>query len=281
MNTEVEKKPRILVVEDEVNLADGIRFSLEHELYDVTLIHDGNEALTLLLTEPGAFDVIVLDIMLPGVNGFTICSQVREHGILTPIMFLSAKTLPEDKARGFDVGANQYLAKPFDLDEFLARIRNMLKLHQLQSAKEQEPAAELPEEMQIGNATVNFNTLEVRTPAKTHHLTFLEMTLLKYFVQNAKNNPWVITLSVLFDFFTNLMLAHYASDKSVNGLMREVGMNYGAAKDMTAALRNYSAWKAMENIALIRECDARQKGARGAAVPEDEVLLDLLYRLMH
>ena len=185
MNTEVEKKPRILVVEDEVNLADGIRFSLEHELYDVTLIHDGNEALTLLLTEPGAFDVIVLDIMLPGVNGFTICSQVREHGILTPIMFLSAKTLPEDKARGFDVGANQYLAKPFDLDEFLARIRNMLKLHQLQSAKEQEPAAELPEEMQIGNATVNFNTLEVRTPAKTHHLTFLEMTLLKYFVQNA------------------------------------------------------------------------------------------------
>jgi len=103
----------------------------------------------------------------------------------------------------------------------------------------------------------------------------------RYFVQNPKNNPWVITLSVLFDFFTNLMLSHYASDKSVNGLMREVGMNYGAAKDMVAALKNYSAWKAMENIALIRECDARQKGARGAAVPEDEVLLDLLYRLMH
>ena len=103
----------------------------------------------------------------------------------------------------------------------------------------------------------------------------------RYFVQNPKNNPCVITLSVLFDFFTNLMLSHYASDKSVNGLMREVGMNYGAAKDMVAALKNYSAWKAMENIALIRECDARQKGARGAAVPEDEVLLDLLYRLMH
>ena len=185
MNTESEKKPRVLVVEDEVNLAVGIRFSLEHEQYDVTLIHNGDEALSLLLNEPGAFDVIVLDIMLPGVNGFTICSQVREHGILTPIMFLSAKTLPEDKTHGFDVGANQYLAKPFDLDEFLARIRNMLKLQQLQSEKEQEQDSKPLEEVKIGNATVNFNTLEVRTPEKTQQLTFLEMTLLKYFVQNA------------------------------------------------------------------------------------------------
>jgi len=181
---ENKMKPRILVVEDEVNLAVGIRFSLEHENYDVTLIHDGSEALALLLKNSEAFDVIVLDIMLPGVNGFTICSQVREHGILTPIMFLSAKTLPEDKAHGFDVGANQYLAKPFELEEFLARIRNMLKLHQLQSGKSSESGTELPEEVRIGATTVNFNALEVRTPEKTHHLTFLEMALLKYFVQN-------------------------------------------------------------------------------------------------
>ena len=77
------------------------------------------------------------------------------------------------------------------------------------------------------------------------------------------------------------MLAHYTSDKSVNGLMSGVGMNYGQAKVMVEAVKRYNAWKAMQNISLIREYDARQKGARGAALPDDEALQELLYKLMH
>lgn len=182
-----EKKPHILVVEDEINLAVGIRYSLEHENFQVTLIHDGLSALDLVLNSPMDFDVIVLDIMLPGMNGYSICSEIREKGILIPIMFLSARTLPEDKARGFDVGANQYLSKPFELEEFLARIKNMLKfksLHEDQKSAEKNQATDLPDEMQIGCATVNFNSLEARTPLKTIHLTHLEMSLLKYFILN-------------------------------------------------------------------------------------------------
>ncbi len=198
-----QNKPHILVVEDEINLAVGIRFSLEHENYQVTLIHDGAEALELILRTPTAFDVIVLDIMLPNLNGYTICSQIREKGVATPIMFLSARTLPEDKARGFDAGANQYMPKPFELEEFLARIRNMLKLQQIhsscamensyenlygigeKSASENLAQSELPSELKIGDAVVKFNTLEVETPKKTVRLTSLEMSLLKYFIQNA------------------------------------------------------------------------------------------------
>ncbi|MBE6427522.1 MAG: response regulator transcription factor [Planctomycetaceae bacterium] len=188
MNSETEKKPHILVVEDEINLAVGIRYSLEHENFLVTLIHDGLSALDLILKNPHKFDVIVLDIMLPGMNGYSICSEIREKGILIPIMFLSARTLPEDKARGFDVGANQYLPKPFELEEFLARIRNMLKfktlLHDEKKSNEKNASDELPYEMRIGNATVNFNTLEAKNDQKTIHLTHLEISLLKYFILN-------------------------------------------------------------------------------------------------
>lgn len=182
-----EQKPHILVVEDELNLAVGIRYSLEHENYDVTLVHDGSEALELVLKHPDDFDVLVLDIMLPGCNGYSICSEAREHGILTPIMFLSARTLPEDKARGFDVGANQYLSKPFELEEFLARVRNMLKFQKLQGTKAPpKPHGDpsLPTEMTIGQGVVNFDTMEVRTQKKTLKLTYLEISLLKHFVQN-------------------------------------------------------------------------------------------------
>lgn len=103
----------------------------------------------------------------------------------------------------------------------------------------------------------------------------------RYFAQNPKNNPIQVTISVLFSFFTNVMLAHYAQDKSVNGLMREVGMNFPQAKLMVDALKRYNAWVAMRNISILRDYDARQKGARGVTVPDDEALQELLYKLMH
>ncbi|MDO4570609.1 MAG: response regulator transcription factor [Planctomycetia bacterium] len=213
-----EEKPHILVVEDEVNLAEGLRYTLEQESYSVTLAHEGTVALELLLQSPNEYDIIVLDIMLPGMSGYTICSRIRELGVVTPIMFLSARTLPEDRAKGFDVGANQYMAKPFELDEFLARIKNMLKLQRLQrdsllrrnaeklaeanqaganqvgvnqtSAAQTDSAAagsgEMPlgTQFQVGEYTIYFDSMEAKSSEKTVHLTQLEISLLKYFILN-------------------------------------------------------------------------------------------------
>lgn len=103
----------------------------------------------------------------------------------------------------------------------------------------------------------------------------------RHFAQNPKANPIQVTISVLFTFFRNVMLAHYAADKSLNGLMREIGLSYPQAKELVTAIKQYNAWKAMSNVAIIREYDARQKGARGAAIDDDEAMKELLYKLMH
>lgn len=103
----------------------------------------------------------------------------------------------------------------------------------------------------------------------------------RYFAQNPKSNPIQVTISVLFTFFTNVMLGHYATDKSVNGLMRQIGLSFPQAKLLPDAMKRYNAWKAMQNIALLREYDARQKGARSVTIPDDEALQELLYKLMH
>ena len=207
-----EKLATILIVEDEVHLATGMRYSLERENYSVVAVHDGPSALALITEDPERFNLIILDIMLPGMSGYTICEKIREMNILTPVMFLSVRTLPEDRARGFAVGANQYMSKPFELEEFLARIRNMLELHRRQtqllagkSASGGDSASELPAKLKIGSAIVDFQTLEVESNGKTLRLTALEMALLQYFVENPNRliskeelleNVWKMSASV-------------------------------------------------------------------------------------
>ena len=187
---DLPKKASVLIVEDEVHLATGMRYSLERENYDVEMVHDGPAALELVTNSPKRFDVIILDIMLPGMNGYAICEKIREQDILTPIMFLSVRTLPEDRAKGFAVGANQYMAKPFELEEFLARIQNMLLMQkrQMESAQSNAPKFELDlskeKVLEIGRAKIDFQTLEVETPEGKNRLTALEMSLLAYFVEN-------------------------------------------------------------------------------------------------
>ena len=119
----------ILVVEDERHLAMGIKFNLEGEGYRVTTVDNGPAALELLEENDAEVDLIILDIMLPGMSGYSVCESLRERGSDVPIMILSARTLSEDRTRGFDVGANQYLSKPFDLDELLSRVKNLLTHH--------------------------------------------------------------------------------------------------------------------------------------------------------
>ncbi len=174
---------QILVVEDEQHLGIGIKYNLEAEGHRVTLVNDGRTALKLIQADHDAFQLIILDLMLPGMSGYTVCETIREAGIDIPVLILSARSLPEDRARGFDVGANQYLHKPFDLDELLSRVNNLLRLKppsQRLAARE----AKLIKEMKFGDATVNFDTYEASFREKSVKLTKLELKLLRYFAEN-------------------------------------------------------------------------------------------------
>jgi len=116
---------RILVVEDEQHLADGLRYNLEAEQYDVDLVESGEEALQRLTAEPGRYDLVILDVMLPGIDGFTVASQLREARRFVPVLMLTARGRSEDVLRGFGAGADDYLAKPFELPILLSRVRGL------------------------------------------------------------------------------------------------------------------------------------------------------------
>ena len=119
----------ILVVEDEEHLATGIRYNLVAEGFKVTVVGDGPSALEAVNESPDGVDLIILDLMLPGMSGYAVCEALRAAGRDMPILILSARTLAEDRTRGFDLGADQYMTKPFDLDEFLSRVRSLLTLY--------------------------------------------------------------------------------------------------------------------------------------------------------
>jgi two-component system OmpR family response regulator len=184
----MKTKPHILVVEDEPHLAVGIRYNLEAEGYRVTTVGDGRKALKLIEEEPHNVDLIVLDLMLPGMSGYAICESIRRAGNDVPIMILSARTLSEDRTRGFDVGANQYLSKPFELEELISRVRNLLTHYKRQAAGggAAAPAPGKPpdETFEFGEASVNFTTFEVRVSGEPVQMTSLEMKLLRYFIEN-------------------------------------------------------------------------------------------------
>ena len=120
----------ILVVEDEKHLADGIKYNLEAEGYCTTTVSNGPAALKLIEEDSSDIALVILDIMLPGMSGYTVCERLRSQGKDLPVLILSARTLAEDRTRGFDVGADQYLTKPFDLDELLSRVKNLLSLYE-------------------------------------------------------------------------------------------------------------------------------------------------------
>jgi two-component system OmpR family response regulator len=178
-------RKNILIVEDEKHLAMGVKYNLEAEGYRVTLVGDGPTAIRLVEADHFAFDLMILDLMLPGMSGYAVCQWVRDHEIALPILILSARSLPEDRARGFDCGANQYLNKPFDLDELLSRVKNLLKLY---PQRPQQPAAVSPlnkaKDIAFGKAHINFETYEVQVDQREVKMTHKELQLLRYFVEN-------------------------------------------------------------------------------------------------
>lgn len=174
--------PSVLVVEDELHLARGIKFNLELEGYEVEVISDGQKALDRLIGPAGGqpVDLLILDVMLPGRDGFAVARELRRQGDFTPILMLTAKGLPEDVVHGIEAGADDYLPKPFDLSVFLVRVRGLLRRRDWarNGAAGGEPC-------RIGAGEVDFAAFEIRAAGSTSRLTLLEATLLKLLYQNA------------------------------------------------------------------------------------------------
>ena len=174
----------ILVVEDEEHLAVGITFNLKRAGYRVTTVGEGPAALKVVQQEPDGVDLVVLDIMLPGMSGYAVCEAIRAAGHKMPILILSSRTLSEDRIRGFEVGANQYMMKPFDLDEFLSRIRNLLQHAPAPPVMTPRSTKSVKDTYTFGDAQINFQTFEVIVRGEASRLTAQELRLLKYFVEH-------------------------------------------------------------------------------------------------
>jgi two-component system, OmpR family, alkaline phosphatase synthesis response regulator PhoP len=173
----------ILIVEDEEHLATGIKYNLVAEGYRVTTVGDGPSALRLLQEDPEGIDLVILDLMLPGMSGYAVCESFRAFDMDTPVLMLTARTLTEDRTRGFEVGANQYLTKPFDLDEFISRVKNLLTFHGRRERTKRKEVGGV-RTFEFADARINFETFAVTVRGEAVRLTQLEMTLLRYFVEN-------------------------------------------------------------------------------------------------
>ena len=172
---------RILIVEDEQHIADGLRFNLEAEGFEIELAADGKVALEIL--QANAFDAIVLDVMLPEVDGFTVAKKLRETENFTPILMLTARSRPEDVLDGFEAGADDYLPKPFELQIFLARLNGLLRRREWFKKEAKSPTVN--EIYEINNKLIDFSNLELRSETETIHLTLMEAKLLRYLIENA------------------------------------------------------------------------------------------------
>ena len=168
----------ILVVEDEEHLATGIKFNLEAEGYEVTHAADGQSALEMFAPDRPQVDLVILDLMLPGMSGYQVCETIRDEGFQLPVLMLSARTLAEDRTRGFDVGADQYLTKPFELDELLSRVNRLLQTGGGGNHAKRATS------FRFANVTVKFEKLQVIVGEDQFQLTALEMKLLDYFIKN-------------------------------------------------------------------------------------------------
>jgi DNA-binding response OmpR family regulator len=182
---------RILIVEDEAHLADGLRFNIEAEGHTVDVLGDGSEAVKRLLERADVYDVVVLDVMLPGRDGFEVASEVRRAGKYVPILMLTARGRPEDVLRGFEAGADDYLTKPFELAILLARVHGLLRRNNWMrqaAAERPSPPDSTPDStdtLHIGGKTLDLKALELRVGDRSYHLTVMECELLKYLVQHA------------------------------------------------------------------------------------------------
>ncbi len=162
----------ILLIEDQEKLADNIRQFLELEHYAVTVAHDGNEGFEKAMTQK--VDLLILDINLPGIDGYRICAMLRENKKNMPILMLTARTKQKEIVEGLNLGADDYLGKPFDLDELLARVRALLRRNE----KDRSP------QLLSGSITLDTNTREVRKAGRKVELSPKEYALFEFLLRN-------------------------------------------------------------------------------------------------
>jgi two-component system, OmpR family, alkaline phosphatase synthesis response regulator PhoP len=177
---------QILVVEDEAHLAEGLRFNLEAEGYQVSVVETGEAALELLQTPEAPIDVVVLDVMLPGKDGFAVMSELRQAGQFVPTLMLTARGHPEDILNGFAAGADDYLAKPFELAILLARLRGLLRRRDWLRVPVNHAVAkpQASDTFMFGDKSVHFDLLELHVRDKIFPLTLMEANLLRYLIQH-------------------------------------------------------------------------------------------------
>ena len=175
----------VLIVEDEKHLAAGLRYNLKAEGYDVETVGTAEEALALLNDERQVFDVLVLDVMLPGMDGFSLASHLRAQGQFVPILMLTARGQAQDVLRGFEAGADDYLPKPFDLTVLIARINALLRRRQWFNKDRDKVSQNAATKIfEFGGKTIDFEALELRSGEQIVHLTLMEADLLRYLINH-------------------------------------------------------------------------------------------------
>lgn len=165
---------QVLVVEDDVRLAQAIGGILEDQRYHVDLVHNGTDG--LIWAESDIYDVIVLDVMLPGKNGFEVVSELRRKSIATPVLMLTARDATRDKVEGLDAGADDYLTKPFETAEFLARIRSLTR---------RRGQVEF-EQLAFGDLSLDLENCDASCKGQSIHLSFKEFSVLKALMENPR-----------------------------------------------------------------------------------------------
>lgn len=182
--------PRILLVEDEEHIVNGLKFNLEIEGYEVFHARDGIIAKNKLFDNKEAFDLIILDIMLPGISGFDLCYALRKEKNYTPVLILTAKNFEKDKIKGLQLGADDYMTKPFNLEELLTRVQVMLRRQNWsQQNREQN-------ELKFRNVYIDFDRFIARVADENIKLTNIEFKLMKVF---SDNESLVLSREELFE----------------------------------------------------------------------------------
>jgi DNA-binding response OmpR family regulator len=177
---------KLLIVEDETHIASGLRYNLEADGHQVTISENGETALDVMRADPSGVDLVVLDVMLPGIDGFAVAAKMRANGWLTPILMLTARGRAEDVLRGFEAGADDYLPKPFELAILLARVNALLRRHAWHSASRGSnySTRTAPDVFCFADKRVDFDAQELQVAEKKYPLTLMEANLLRYLVQH-------------------------------------------------------------------------------------------------
>lgn len=219
---------RILLVEDEKKIADSLKKGLSEHSYQVQVAYDGIEGRRLFENHP--FDLVILDINLPGMTGFSLCKKIRNRNPSVPIVMLTALSATDDKIEGFDAGADDYIVKPFDFKELLVRLRALLK-----RIYNNIPVGNI---LKVGDLVINLDSKEVTRGGNGISLTAKEFQLLEYLVRNRNKvvsradialNVWDIdfdTKTNVIDVYVNFLRKKLDHDYDKKIIHTQVGVGY-------------------------------------------------------